>query len=287
MEGYHIPLIAKKYMDYDMIRIHTHLPEFPDSRVKLLCAFLNKQARPKQQMNDLYALVTALVQMGLDTHDLVEAPGSGIESGMSKMRARQLQVLAGDYFSSRFYQLLSQAGQIDMVKMLSAAICEVNRQKMNLYDKMKRLSLTGADYLRYTVEIKTQLFSVFSNVFQGLHQSLWPGILQSFTACEMLAEELDLLQFDRLYKGWAFWHIMQFEREHLADFIDERHTDSSKWRSLISKYRVSALLTDMLDTHWNQLTEKIKLLESDKLKEELLKIAEPLFVSRAKVLEEL
>ena len=44
-------------------------------------------------------------------------------------RSRQLKVLAGDYFSSRFYHLLAQAGQIEMIKQLSNAICEVNRSQ--------------------------------------------------------------------------------------------------------------------------------------------------------------
>ena len=101
-------------------------------------------------------------------------------------RSRQLKVLAGDYFSSRFYHLLAQAGQIDMIKQLSNAICEVNRLKMNMYMKMKQLKLTAEDYIHQTVEIKSQLFLSFSEFMSEVYDQAWPDILRSYTRCEVL-----------------------------------------------------------------------------------------------------
>ena len=64
--------------------------------------------------SELFTLATSLVQLGLDTHDLVTASNDVKEKKAA--RSRQLKVLAGDYFSARFYHLLAQAGQIDMIK---------------------------------------------------------------------------------------------------------------------------------------------------------------------------
>src|SRR5690606_13732101 len=121
MRTYRIPEIAKKYVEYDMIKTHTELPAFPDSRARLLFTLLSAERTPAER-SELYALVVWLVQLGLDTHDMVES--SEGKRPETEMRATQLKVLAGTYFSSRFYELLSQAGQIDMIKKISGAICE-------------------------------------------------------------------------------------------------------------------------------------------------------------------
>src|SRR5690606_20721265 len=84
--------------------------------------------------NELFALATSLLQLGLDTHDWVdETEGNGDEANLSK----QLRVLAGDYFSGRFYYLLAGAGYIDVIQRISKAVCEVNKIKMNLYERIK------------------------------------------------------------------------------------------------------------------------------------------------------
>ena len=126
MNSYRIPEIAKQYTEYDMIQTHTDLPDFPEFRTRLLFAFLNGNNKLSSS-SELFTLATSLVQLGLDTHDLVTVSNDVKEKKAA--RSRQLKVLAGDYFSSRFYQSLAQAGQIEMIKQLSNAICEVNRLK--------------------------------------------------------------------------------------------------------------------------------------------------------------
>ena len=64
-------------------------------------------------------MVVSLVQLGMDTHDMVDDIGERRGAG-NALRARLL-VLAGNYYSSRFYHLLSQAGQIEMVRRISNA----------------------------------------------------------------------------------------------------------------------------------------------------------------------
>src|SRR5690242_14448879 len=115
MTSIRITQLANKYLNYDMINLHTELPQFPDGRISLLYAVLSQQ--PAAESNkELLALVTSLVQMGLDTHDLVDNGNADSNKGLLGMRTQQLKVLAGDYFSSRFYHLLSQAGQIDTIR---------------------------------------------------------------------------------------------------------------------------------------------------------------------------
>src|SRR5262245_61503284 len=130
MKSYRIPEMAKKYVEYDMIQAHTELPEFPESRIRLLFTFLANQRTPLIH-SELYSLVVSLVQFGMDTHDMIDSESGRL--GEKDMRSRQLKVLAGDYYSSRFYQLLAQAGQVEMIRRISNGVTEVNKLKVSLY----------------------------------------------------------------------------------------------------------------------------------------------------------
>lgn len=287
MNSYRIPEIAKQYTDYDMIQSHTDLPEFPDFRTRLLFAFLNRSSKLKGY-SELFALVTSLVQMGLDTHDMVSVSNDAKEKKAA--RSRQLKVLAGDYFSSRFYNLLSQAGQIELIKKLSGAICEVNRLKMNFYMMMKQLKLTAEDYIHHSVEIKAQLFLTFSELMEEVYHHAWPEVLKGYTRCEVILEEIFRAESLADFRdSWGFWHIMQTGTKEDRKQLQSLESDHMKLNSLMLKYNITSQLYQMLDVHMKQLDAKVRQLDSDKLVSELFHIGEPFLrlLSKPKVLEEI
>jgi heptaprenyl diphosphate synthase len=287
MNSYRIPEIVKQYTDYDMIQTYTDLPEFPEFRTRLLFAFLNGNSKLSGS-SELFTLVTSLVQMALDTHDLVSISNDIKEKKVA--RARQLKVLAGDYFSSWFYKLLSQAGQIELVNQLSSAICEVNRLKMNFYMKMKQLKVTADEYLHLSVEIKSQLFLTFSSFMEGMNDLAWPELLRGFTSCEVIYEEIFRAESVADFHGsWGFCHILENGSKEDRKQLQAIETDPSKLKSLMHKYNISSQLYQMLDTHSQQLYAKVKQLDSDKLISELFHIGEPFlrYLSKPKVLEEI
>jgi heptaprenyl diphosphate synthase len=285
--NYRIPEIVKKYTEYDMIQMHTELPEFPDFRTRLLFAFLNKNDR-LQPSSELYALVTSLVQLGLDTHELVTVTNDVKEKKAA--RARQMKVLAGDYFSSRFYHLLSQAGQIELIRMLSGAICEVNRLKMNLYMMMKQLKMTAEDYIHHSVAIRSQLFLSFSSLMEEMYHKAWPEVLQSFTRCEVLFEEIFKAESMQNFRGsWGYWHILQSGSKEERKALQAEEADASKLRMLVHKHNVPAHLHQLLEGAIAQLNAKLEHIGSDKLAKELFQLGEPFvrFVNKPRVLEEI
>lgn len=273
MNTYRIPEMAKKYTEHDMIQKHTDLPLFPEFRTRLLYAFLNKHST-LAGYSELYTLVTSLVQLGLDTHDMVSVTNDAKEQ--KSARSRQLKVLAGDYFSSRFYYLLSHSGQIDLVGILSAAICEANRLKMNLYLKMKQLKLTADEYIRQSVEVKTQLFLSFANLLEERFYVVWPEVLRLFTRCEVLLQEIVRSESSQPYRdSWGFWHVLQQATREEKKLLQSDEPDPAKWRSLWLKYRVTTQLHQMLDACMKELQDKLQSLEPEKLGKELLSIGEP------------
>lgn len=286
MNQYQVPEKMRKYTDYDMITHYTELPQFPHLRTKLLYAFLSECKETSLSETELYSLVTSLVQMGLDTHDMVEATEPG--TSQKHNRPIQLRVLAGDYFSSRFYQLLAQAGRVEWVKKLSQAICEVNRIKVNFYMLVKQLKLNAEDYMRQMVQIRSTLFLPFSQLIDGEQKTIWPDVLKMFTKCELIAEEMERLNCpDKFRQSWAYWYLLQECNAEEQQMITSQ--DSDKIGQLIYKYQLSSKLREMLDTQIKQLGVLISRFESDKLMREVSRVAEfyKQRVISPKVLEEI
>ncbi len=255
---------ARKYLEYDMIMQHTDLPAFPVSRTRLLHVFLNKGAHTSR-FSELFPLIASLVQMGLDTHDLV---GNDTVPDQRQNRSRQLKVLAGDYFSSRFYQLLAQAGQIDVVRFLSQAICEVNRLKMNFYTRFSQWKMSAEEYVQHKVEIKMELFLPFTDMMEGMYRKYWPDVLKGFTRCEVLAEELGRAGSPDHFRGsWAFWHMLEHETEEEKRRLVESEWDSGKILPLLAKHRIAAKLYQMLDAELGKVIGKFGCFGSDRMDE--------------------
>jgi heptaprenyl diphosphate synthase len=290
MEHYRVPEQAHKYINHELVRRYTELPDFPHFRTRLLYAFLTRQENMPQRYSELYSLVTSLVQVGLDTHDLVDAAEPGVNQKLN--RPNQLRVLAGDYLSSRFYQLLAQAGQVEWVKKLSQAICEVNRLKINFYMMVKHLRLTAEEYLQQLVHIRSALFLSFTQAMEQSYRKLWPEVLELFTRCELLMEELERTREPaRFPQSWAYWYVLQegnLEEQRFVREADPAH-EPHKVNQLIHKYRIVSLLHGMLEKHLSQLYALISRFESDRLAEELRKLANALnpLVAKPIALEEI
>ncbi len=198
-------------------------------------------------------------------------------------------MLAGDYFSSRFYQLLSQAGHIEVTNHLAAAICEVNRLKMTLYTLMRQWKVTADEYIQFTVHIRSQLYLTFTRLLEGVYSKKWPDILLGFTRCEIIYDEIRNLDANRgLNKGWAFWHILHNGTKEERKQLQSGDADPGKLRNLLLKYNVKAQLLQMLDVQFRQLTDKIRQFDSDKLANELYRIGEPFlrYLSAPRAMEE-
>lgn len=275
MTRYRVDQLARKYMDHDMIALHTDLPAFPDGRTLLLYTMLSHQPAASSH-KELLSLVTSLVQLGLDTHDEVKNGAAGGKSGLPFMRAQQLKVLAGDYFSSRFYHLLSQAGQIDAVRRISEAVCEVNEIKMKVYAKVKQLKLNAEEYVQYGAEIKSGLFLSFTGFMHGLYERLWPELLERFCRCEVLLHELHAAEkTSEPYSGWGFWHVMEEGGEDDRRTLAEQREDAGTVRHMMDKYGVAEKLGSLLRQSTLQLREVLAKFPSDKLARDLQPLVEP------------
>lgn len=104
-------------------------PQVDKQRLELLYWFLKDLGWDEEQRKRVCTAV-ALAQFGLDIHDKV---GCMDPSDEEKKRNRQLSILAGDFFSSKFYWLLASSGDLSVIPIIAQAISEINHSKMRLY----------------------------------------------------------------------------------------------------------------------------------------------------------
>ena len=269
MREYRIPTLAQKYVNYDMIYTYTELPPLSDPRLRLLCAVLNESSDYADK-SELFALVTSLVQLGMDTHDQIDSESAG--QNELEMRSTQLKVLAGDYFSTRFYQLLAQQGQISMIASLSASVCDVNRLKMDFYTKFKQYNLTDDEYFNYRVQIKSHMFMLYGDWLSGAAARLWPELLLSISRCETIVEEIKMANnTQQVMNSWAYWHLLQ------EDSMNPQHKLlPEQIIALIGQHPIMQQLKQRLDEALLSAQAVIRKLSSEHLEEILIELAESL-----------
>ncbi|MFF2482156.1 heptaprenyl diphosphate synthase component 1 [Paenibacillus sp. NPDC058071] len=267
MKPYTIDEIAKKYVEYDMIQLHTELPALSALRLRLLYACLSEESSGEAH-SELYTLAVSLVQLGLDTHDLIDVETEA--RAERDMRSRQLKVLAGDYFSSHYYRLLSHAGQVEMIAKISEAVCEFNRLKMNMYMKMKHFQMTAEDYLRHSVQLKNELFQPFAPLIGGDLQRLWPEMLNGMSKCEAVLDEMERSETPaRFRNSWAYWHVMQQATPEERESLQAQEHAPAFVRGLLEKYGTKERLAECLQAAAEEVKAVAGKLQSDKLAEEL------------------
>ncbi|TKH07105.1 heptaprenyl diphosphate synthase component 1 [Peribacillus simplex] len=108
-------------------------PSLDEDKLILLWGLFNDLDVLSEKRNQ-YIISTMLVQIALDTHEIVSNSGEGTELP-EVLKNRQLQVLAGDYYSGLYYQGLASVGNVDMIRILSSAIKKINDNKIILYQQ--------------------------------------------------------------------------------------------------------------------------------------------------------
>lgn len=268
MKPYSIPQLAKPYTDYDMIQKHTELPPFSDGRGHLLYIFLNHSSSAKENAVEIYTLVTALVQLGLDTHESIDRTND--VQGGDPMRSRQLKVLAGDYFSSWFYHLLAKNDQIEMIGTLSKAIADFNVLKANLYVKMREVRLTAEQYLRHMIHLNMRLFHALTPMIENSYVELWEQLLAEFSTCETVA--LEILRSNdpvNASKGYCYWKLMEAATEDERTQLQDQSLDQREWKLLKMKYKCDSLLTDKLHQSVQSISGLLQNIKDESLLREL------------------
>ncbi|MCE7791013.1 heptaprenyl diphosphate synthase component 1 [Salipaludibacillus sp. CUR1] len=167
-------------------------PVVDADQAAVLFYMLKDKGYSRQYIHD--CILTAMfVQAALDTHETVNVHGLGTETLKTK---RQLTVLAGDYYSSLYYYVLAQLGDVPLIRVMAKSIQDINESKMSIYKQHKKKYKPGIR------ELKNVYTSLLKNiaVFTGSADRV--ALIEEFFLFKSLLAERDLF-LDHGYCGKA------------------------------------------------------------------------------------
>lgn len=139
-------------LQHTFLETYINKPVIDEEKLRLLNEIINATSLSEYQ-KERYIVTTMLVQVALDTHDLVPSITEQDESPAVKLQ-KQLRVLAGDYYSGLYYLLLAEIDDFDLIHQLATAIKEINEYKMDLYYQE---ALSFEEYMKLTKRIDALL----------------------------------------------------------------------------------------------------------------------------------
>src|SRR5690625_141813 len=166
---------------------HTYLnkyiskPIINQTKLTTLSIIVNHTSLPDETKQQ-YIIATTLIQIALDTHDLIPITNEEIEDEVA-ITTKQLTVLAGDYYSGLYYLLLAELEDIPMVSLLATTIKEITEYKMRLYyGEIKSFN----ECLEAIKKVETLLIT---RVAQFVNQSNFIDITEKLIITSKLIEE--------------------------------------------------------------------------------------------------
>lgn len=177
-----IAAIFQQVMDqvkHDVLTRYVDHPPISFLRMKLLYLFLTQLGLGKSMIHR-YTVTSSLVQLALDSHEKI---GQGKEETLQATRTRQLTVLAGDFFSSKYYYLLACSGDVRGIRQLAYGIEKINEYKMKLY---REKNMNAEDYLQRKTEIEAQILLTFVEEMACDKKELWRAFISQMILIEQL-----------------------------------------------------------------------------------------------------
>lgn len=179
-------------IDHAFLGKYIQKPNIDDNKLFILSKIVPKDRFSNHLNRDTYIITTMLVQIALDTHDLVPADNKPDEN-KEHLLTKQLHVLAGDYYSGLYYYLLSEIDDFKFINRLAIAIKEINECKMKLYYKEYN---SYQAYLQLKISIETLLIE---NVSSFLGNNQLTAVLKKWVMIKLLLADKNCIYEDNLF----------------------------------------------------------------------------------------
>ncbi len=145
-----LKLKIKMYVRHRTLHKYTGDPDVRESRLFfLILPLLNGDSWSEEQEQS--AIAVALIYSALTAHDQIKELNASSKS-------QQLTVLAGDYYSGLYYQLLAQRSSIDLIRTLSNGIIDISEKKSSVYDRIHRTFDEWMDTLQIIESLSIEQF---------------------------------------------------------------------------------------------------------------------------------
>lgn len=176
----------KDKINHTFLAKYIQKPVIDEDKLFILTKLIPLHGSLSQTDRDAHIMTTMLVQVALDTHELVPAENRPDET-REQLLKKQLHVLAGDYYSGLYYYLLAQTNDFKFINTLAIAIKKINECKMSLYYQEYE---SYQEYLDLKVHIESIL------IFSAIESTELDGIteiLKEWLYIKHLVKERDEL----------------------------------------------------------------------------------------------
>jgi heptaprenyl diphosphate synthase len=175
-----------QYIQHPYLRQHVNPPDIDEDRILMLYSLFTNINLPDRKISE-YTITTMLIQLALDTHDLIT---NSTFDNPNTLKNQQLTVLAGDYYSGLYYYLLSNLDDLTMIRLFAEAIREINEHKISFYQNdAKEIE----QLINNLIMIESALFQKLADHFQILH---WKQLASHlFIYKRLMAERRKFYQF--------------------------------------------------------------------------------------------
>lgn len=247
-----------------MVRFQPH-PTLDMFQMQLSFLLLQAAELPLEDI-ELLMTVVLLIHHGLAVHDTIAA-----SCAQADERYRQLNVLAGVYYSSKYYYLLAQANRVTDVRQFSRAISRINEAKAEQEQLQQDLSCPEERYMRMRERIHGELLHALRETYLP-GEPLWEEIVSAFVRARVLQEEYHGLEQGNWMLNLA--NIYMYER---ASKEERRYMKSVPMGQMLDnrllsfhvKYRTSTHLFRLMDSCQHAMERLTSILTPDNMREQL------------------
>ncbi|WEG11376.1 heptaprenyl diphosphate synthase component 1 [Pullulanibacillus sp. KACC 23026] len=169
----------EKAIDHPTLNRFIQRPQIDYDHIWFLCAMFEENGS-YSNVED-YITSISLVHLALETHDRILIHPS---TNDKERKLRQLTALAGDYYSSKYYQLLADQSDFSMIKQISDAIQKINEDKTSFF----KLDLPYGRLFELIKQIESTLLL---NVANYLNLPKWKALITDYFYVARLINEKD------------------------------------------------------------------------------------------------
>jgi len=174
-----LQLKIKTYVRHRTLHKYTGEPDVRESRLFfLILPFLNGEDWTEEHEKSVIAV--AVIYSALTAHDQIKELNASSKS-------QQLTVLAGDYYSGLYYQLLAKLSNIELIRTLSSGIIDISEKKSSVYDQIHR---TFDEWMETVQTIESLSIEQF---YQHFGFDIYQSFVRRALLIQRLSHELDLL----------------------------------------------------------------------------------------------
>ncbi|MBW8349088.1 heptaprenyl diphosphate synthase component 1 [Bacillus sp. IITD106] len=209
---------------------HIEPPELDVDQI-LFMSYSLRDSNLTAEETEAYIMAAMLANLALETHENVSKPNM-------PTTARQLNVLAGDYYSGMYYNLLSEFHNIELIKSLASAIKTINEHKIKI------IQFDGENlnvFLESVRKIESGLLEQFCIYFQT--PSKYINFFIEYLFFKKVGKELKMLidgHFSLFMEGIKSFYLKNNTKPSLEDEL-KLLTDMMKE----SKGKLDDMITEM------------------------------------------